>query len=331
MIVVRDIEKIDRDKWLSFVKEHSKGNVFQSLEMYDVYFHTPNYFPMALAAEDEGIIKGVLLAVIMTNGPKLTKSLTARSIIIGGPVVLDDDVDVLSLLLSEYKHYLPRYVVYSEIRPVYDMVNCSSVLEKYGFIRVGHYNVLVPLKKPTEELYKRVKKERKRHIAQAERAGLIFSEVTGQDCIDSIVRLIEETYKRKHVPLSDPLLFYNTVRYMSQYVHLFAIYNDTKMIAGQVSLCFNGLVYAWYTGSDVNSLNLRPNDMLMWRFIQWANDNGYDLFDFGGGGEPGVPYGVRDYKMTFGAELFDYGRYLCLHKPLIYKLGKFILELFGKS
>lgn len=331
MKIITDPNVIDRKKWSSFVRNHPRGNVFQTPEMYDVFLHTLNYHPMVFIAEDELSVKGVLLAVVMNNGHCLLRLFTARSIIIGGPLASDNQDEIIKQLMVEYKKCLPRHVIYSEIRPVFDLSDSSGMLMEVGFERKGHYNVLIVLQKSVDELYKKVRKERRRHISQAERAGLRFSEVFEKDSIYSIVRLIKETYIRKHVPLSDASLFYNAARYMPQNIRFFAVHKDDDIIAGQVALCYNGLVYAWYTGSDEKSLNLRPNDLLMWRFIQWANENGYNSFDFGGGGEPGVPYGVRDYKMTFGAELFDFGRYELIHRPVIYKLGRFVLGLTVKK
>jgi hypothetical protein len=74
---------------------------------------------------------------------------------------------------------------------------------------------------------------------------------------------------------------------------------------------------------------MRPNDFLMWNVICWAHRNGYKYFDFGGGGKQGVPYGVRDYKMKYGCEIEDYGRYIYTHRPLAYKAGKLGVKMLS--
>jgi hypothetical protein len=40
-----------------------------------------------------------------------------------------------------------------------------------------------------------------------------------------------------------------------------------------------------------------------------------------GAGEPGVPYGVRDFKSEFGGTMVEHGRFLCVSKPWLYKIG----------
>jgi lipid II:glycine glycyltransferase (peptidoglycan interpeptide bridge formation enzyme) len=49
-----------------------------------------------------------------------------------------------------------------------------------------------------------------------------------------------------------------------------------------------------------------------------------------GAGKPDEGYGVRDFKAKFGGELVEHGRYLYLCKPMMYKLGKKIIEQLKK-
>ncbi len=331
MLIITDINKIDINKWSMFVQNHPNGNVFQTFGMYNVYKNTPKNNPVIIIAEDQGEIKGVLLANIVFNGPKFLKFLSARCIVTGGPIVENDDTEITNLLLGKLREILPGSVVYSEIRPIYDPSVFVTSFENLGFERHGHYNVIIKLDTTEEELFKRLRKERRKHVSQALRAELSFEQVYSQEDVDKIIELIEETYRRKKVPLSNIQLFINVKNYLPENVHFFAIKDGEEIVAGQIALCYNSMAYAWYTGSSEKSLRLRPNDLLMWSFINWSNSEGYKLFDFGGGGEPSVPYGVRDYKMTFGAELFDYGRFVKLHKPIIYKLAKFGLSLFKKN
>jgi len=319
---VIDINTVDPKEWDRFVEEHPQGNIFQTAEMYEVYAHSSNNTPLALAVEDGGALKGVLLAVVITNGGRLLKPLTARSIINGGPLVAENDEKVLELLLTEYKKRLPRYVVYSEIRPVYDMQPIEDDLTNFGYERIGHYNIMLDLKKDEEALWEQMHKERRRNVNHAVKNGLEFKEVNTDDEVMQILELIEKTYSRKRVPFSSHEMLISLSHRMRQYVHFFAAFYDGKMIAGQVRLCYGDLAYAWFAGSDEAFFKLRPNDFLMWNVIRWAHNQGFSVFDFGGGGEPGVPYGVRDYKLKYGCELHEYGRFLLKHRPLIYGLGK---------
>lgn len=324
-------EQIDRTEWSEFVKTHPKGNVFQTPEVYEVYARTKHTTPLVLAVEEDNEIVGVLLAQIITNGDSFASWFTARSIIIGGPLVKDDREDVLECLLNAYKQLLPRKIIYSEIRPVYEIEDIAENLYRAHWKRKGHYNLVMSLDKTQEELFNQMHKERKRNVNQAVKAGLIFREVTEKSDVRAIVELIKKTYERKHVPISYLDMFEEVYDKMKQYAHFFASYTqEGVMIAGEVRLCYKDLIYAWFAGSDEDYFKLRPNDFTMWNVICWGASNGYKLLDFGGGGEPGKPYGVRDYKLKYGCEMYDYGRYVYLHRPITFTFGKIAYNLYHK-
>lgn len=316
---------IDRAAWTEFVASHLQGNIFQTPEMYDVYACAEHVTPIAIAAVEGNEIVGILVAQYMTNGGALASWITARSIITGGPLARNNEPAIIQALMNAYKKQLPCKTIYSEIRPIYPM---NDML---GWKRVGHYNLVMRLEKTEEELFEQMHKERRRNVNQAIKAGLTFKELTTADEIQQVVVLIEKTYRRKHVPIGYLNMFDKVQGILRDYAHFFGCYTaEGQMIAGQVRLCYGTLVYAWFAGSDEDYFKLRPNDFTMWNVIRWAREKGYKEFDFGGGGEPGKPYGVRDYKLKYGCDMFDYGRYILAHRPVTYWLAATAYNLYHK-
>ena len=324
---------IDRKAWGAFVKAHPQGNVFQTPEMYDVYACAKHAKPIAVAAVEGDEIVGILLAQYLTNGSALASWITARSIITGGPLVKENKPEILEALMAAYKQLLPSKTIYSEVRPIFDINELMNerVNELKRWKRVGHYNLVLGLEKTQEELFEQMHKERRRNVNQAIKAGLVFKEVTDEEGIGDIVSLIKQTYERKHVPISYLDMFGEVRHLMGEYARFFASYTpEGKMIAGEIRLCYKDLVYAWFAGSDEAYFKLRPNDFTMWNVICWAAEAGYKLLDFGGGGEPGKPYGVRDYKLKYGCEMYDYGRYVWTHRPVTYWAAAKAYALYHK-
>lgn len=320
-------EQIDRTQWASFVESHPKGNVFQTPEMYDVFAISDHIRPIVVAAVEDNQIAGILLAQYITNGSSIASWLTARSIITGGPLTRNDDPEIVSALFEAYKKQLPLQTIYSEIRPIYSI----DWMNNFAWKRKGHYNLVLGLEKTKDELFEQMHKERRRNVNQAMKAGLIFRELEKPEEIHDVVRLIQKTYQRKHVPISYLSIFEEVRRLMHEYAHFFGCFTaDGQMIAGQIRLCYGDLVYAWFAGSDEEYFKLRPNDFTMWNVICWAHDKGYKWFDFGGGGEPGVEYGVRDYKLKYGCEMYDYGRYTLAHRPITLWAGTVAYKLYHK-
>lgn len=326
-------DKINRTLWASFVESHPQGNIFQTPEMYDVYACAEHVTPIAIATVEGDEVVGILVAQYMTNGGALASWITARSIITGGPLAKDNKPEIVEALMQEYRRLLPSKTIYSEIRPIYPMNELMNerVTELKRWKRVGHYNLVMRLEKTEEELFEQMHKERRRNVNQAIKAGLTFKELTTADEIQQMVALIEKTYRRKHVPIGYLNMFDKVQGILRDYAHFFGCYTaEGQMIAGQVRLCYGTLVYAWFAGSDEDYFKFRPNDFTMWNVIRWAREKGYKEFDFGGGGEPGKAYGVRDYKLKYGCEMFDYGRYILAHRPVTYWLAAKMYGLYHK-
>jgi lipid II:glycine glycyltransferase (peptidoglycan interpeptide bridge formation enzyme) len=97
-----------------------------------------------------------------------------------------------------------------------------------------------------------------------------------------------------------------------------------KVIGGMMCPILEGkAIYEWYVcGMDEEYREQYPSVVATHAAIEYAKQNDIPLFDFMGAGEPDVPYGVRDFKMEFGGELVEYGRFLCVRKPLLYWIGK---------
>ena len=100
------------------------------------------------------------------------------------------------------------------------------------------------------------------------------------------------------------------------------------VLDGKGKITFKDTIYDFYAGSKVKFYNKYPNDLIPWEVFKWGKENNYKVFDFGGAGKPGVPYGVRDYKLKFGGELVNFGRFEKVNKPLLMKLGKTGLNLY---
>jgi hypothetical protein len=89
---------------------------------------------------------------------------------------------------------------------------------------------------------------------------------------------------------------------------------------------FKQRVYTWYGGLK-RLPGVSPCAIMRWQEIKWAHENGFAIYDTGGAGWPGVPYGVRDYKSIFGGELVRYGRYRKIFAPWTMALAERAYQL----
>jgi serine/alanine adding enzyme len=327
-----DAAKIDKQVWATFVNDHPQGNIFQTPQMYEVYSKTKNFKPeIFIAYNSKGAIVGCLMGCLQREFWGIAGYFTARAIVHGGPLVENNNPEIVDLLLKKFNNKLKNKAVFSQFRNLVEMEDFKKVFEQNEFAFSEHLDILLDLTKSREELESLLHKERKRNIAFAIKEGLRFKHLTEPNEISEVVKLIKKTYRRVKVPMNYDELFVNAKNILGSEVKFFGAYYEDKMIAGQVRLCYNGLVYAWFAGSAADYFNKRPNDFLQWQVICWSKDNNYTKFDFGGAGKPGIPYGVRDYKLKFGGELVNYGRFDNTYNPMLMAFGKKIYSIYNRK
>jgi lipid II:glycine glycyltransferase (peptidoglycan interpeptide bridge formation enzyme) len=329
--IVNDISQINQQDWSEFVQQHPLGNIFQTPEMYRVFDKTKGQKPIVtLAIDSENRIIGCLVSVIQKEQEDVFGLFTSRSVVIGGPLVQNNDSQIADLLLSGFDRFVEKKVIYSQFRNLIDMSHFSSVFLKNGYNFVEHLNILLDLTLSESELYDNLHKERRRNILQAQKNELEFKLITSEEDKQKVIQLLKKTYCRVKVPLSYETLFFNANNILGNKIVFFGAFYQGKMIAGQVRLCYKELVYAWYAGSDSAYFDKRPNDFLTWQVMLWSKANNYKVFDFGGAGNPTVDYGVRNYKMKFGGELVHFGRFEKTHKTLFMFIGRKLYRLYKK-
>jgi lipid II:glycine glycyltransferase (peptidoglycan interpeptide bridge formation enzyme) len=93
---------------------------------------------------------------------------------------------------------------------------------------------------------------------------------------------------------------------------LFVVYHDSVPLSA--AICFLLPPQCWYVyGASSNQhRNLMPNHLMQWTMIQWAKENGCNLYDFRGVPDPtqsDIPpheEGLVKFKSGFGAEMVRY-------------------------
>ena len=98
---------------------------------------------------------------------------------------------------------------------------------------------------------------------------------------------------------------------------------NEEILGGQVILCLERKVtYLFYLcGEDGKIKGVFPSVLGTYAGIKYAVDNGCAICDMMGAGKPNEEYGVRDFKAEFGGKLVEYGRFLNITNPFLYRIG----------
>lgn len=333
--IITTANKIDKNKWSEFVFNHPHGNIFQTPEMYKVYQNTQKYEPIFLAVvNNKDEISGSLLAVIQKEREGILGIFSSRSIIWGGPLIRDNNPEILDKILNEYNNIIKRKAIYTQFRNLWDRGNEKNIFKRNGFEYGDHLDIIFDLKKSENELLDEMSKNRKKGIKQSYKRGISINKInlTNEEMFTKSYNTILDVYNKVKIPMPDVSFFKNAIYELHDKNFILALgaFVDDELIGVRIALCYKKMVYDWYAGAKDEYLNYRPNDILPWEIIKWGVNNGYEIFDFGGAGKPGVSYGVRDYKLKFGGELVNYGRFEIIHQPMMYKIAKVGFILWQK-
>jgi lipid II:glycine glycyltransferase (peptidoglycan interpeptide bridge formation enzyme) len=319
------VEALDRKKWDHYVDIHPDGNIFQAPEMHEMYRNARNYEPLLLGVTNEhDEILGVLLTVIQSEDQGLLSNFTRRSIIFGGPLIKNNDLKILDIILQAYDEKVRSKALYSQFRNLWDVNDYLDTFNKNGYKFENHLNIIIDLKKSESLLWQEMNPTRRKQIRRAAKRGTTVKELTEIRDIESAYKILIEVYKNAKLPIPHISLFTESFSKMNSIGILRgfgALYKDS-IIGARFILTYRKTIHDWFAGSLYDFRNNYPNDLLPWEIMKWGRQNGFESFDFGGAGKPHEKYGVRDYKKKFGGMLVDYGRLEKIHSPLKYKIAK---------
>ncbi len=314
---------IDRRQWECFVQEHAQGSVLHTPRMFAVYQATPRYFPLAIAAFDGEDLKGILLAAVQREADGLLGRLSARSIIWGGP--LADGGEVTAELLRHYNEAVKGKAVYTQVRNFHRLrPEQRRPYEANGFAYEEHLNILVDLSVGMEEFWRGIKSNRRRGINKARGQGFGFDAATDARYLDIFYRLLVKTYRRIRLPIPDKAFFAALQEKLAGSLRWFALTKDGEPVIVMVALLDKQVLRPFYIGGpdDPRLLQARPTDLFHFEVMRWAIENGFAVYDWMGAGKPGKDYGVRDFKMQYGGELVETGRFMKVHRPQVMTMAK---------
>ena len=335
--------EIDPQQWQALVEQSSYATWFQTKEAYAFYASLPEeMMPFAYGIEREGELRAVLIGYITCEKNVLKQYFTRRAIIIGGPLLAEDISDealtALLLVVTNTSRLSPSGVpgkvrdfvgcsfasrlqnpIYIETRNFNDYSRWKSVFEANGFAYQPHYDIHVHCN-AQHQMSDRRQRELKRAIKNGATVAMAQSEQEIRDWYQILAKLYREKVR---TPLFSEEFFLQF--YRNGVGKYFLVKHAGKVIGGMMCPVLEGkALYEWYVcGLDEEYRELYPSVMATNAAIEYAKANHLPLFDFMGAGKPDEPYGVRDFKMEFGGELKEYGRFLCVRKSLLYAIGKF--------
>jgi Acetyltransferase (GNAT) domain len=157
-----------------------------------------------------------------------------------------------------------------------------NTLEKHGYrCKPEEGVVMLDLTEGPDELFKQFVDSRRRNIRKAIKRGIEVSIGGTRDEFKAYYDIYAEWCRRKEL---DAVSFEVLEEaFHLPYRRLFLARYEGKIIAGTIIRLYpNTLIEYAANSSLVDYLELRPNDLLHWRVIEWACAEGYKRYSLGG-------------------------------------------------
>lgn len=344
---VLSINDINRAEWSALVKASVTGTWFQSPEAYSFYESLPDLFkPFAIGIcnlkfetiNAQSTLRAICVGYVTVEKNPIKQFLTRRAIIIGGPCLADDctDDEVIELM-SAVRKQLKALAIYVETRNFNDYSKWKDAFAAAGLSYMPHLNFHVDTSS-VEGVDANLGKSRKRDIRTSVRDGATIIEKPTLERVREYYTILEHLYKtRVKTPLF-PLSFFEKL-WQHKDGRFILVELNGEIIGGTVCVVFNrdkfetinhksqittppSVVYEWFVcGRDGEWKSIFPSSLATYAGIMYAAEHGCARFDMMGAGSPNEAYGVRDFKARFGGKEVEHGRFLCVTKPLLYKMG----------
>ena len=331
MIKILTYHEIDQQQWQELVDRSPYATWFQTKEAYEFYATLPEEMtPFAVGIEENGHLAGVIVGYTTQEKNPIKQLFTARSIIIGGPL-LDEHIssDAISALLVAVKR-VTKNSIYVETRNFHSYAHWQSVFETNGFTYQPHLNFHVDTSS-MELVESRLGKNRKRDIKTSIRDGATIVENPTIEQVRVYYDLLKQLYTTKiKTPLFSWEFFKNLYSHPNGRFILVEL--NGEIIGGTVCVELpERCLYEWFVcGRDGEWKSIFPSSLATYAGIRYAAEHSCSRFDMMGAGKPDEAYGVRDFKARFGGEQVEQGRFLCVCKPLLYWIGKIGVKLMKK-
>ncbi len=324
--------QIDSNAWADLLRKSPVATWFQSEEAFAFFDSLSFLEAFAYAVEVDGQIKAVAVGYIQKDGGIIKQFFSKRAIILGGPL-LDNNIleEELAVLLCCLKDRLRKKAIFVESRNFNDYSRWQVAFEKCGFQYQPHYDIHVDTAS-MESVNEHLGKSRKRDIRVSMRDGASVVVRPTLSQIREYYVILNALYKNKVKTPLFPFEFFEQFAKLDSSAFLLVEY-EGRVIGGTVCVGLpNVALYEMYAcGEDGAHKTIFPSEVATYAGLQYAAENGFRRFDMMGAGKPDDGgYGVRDFKLKFGGELLELGRYAYVCKPLLYQIGKLGVKIMKK-
>lgn len=182
-----------------------------------------------------------------------------------------------------------------------------------GYFSYPFRTIVIDLNKELEEIWQALNKRARWGVRKAERMELTVKVADNWQEWEQYYSLHQFHGREKHYPTDPPEFFREMFKlHHKRMARLFLAKHGKRIVAGSLFLvCKQNMVFL-QNASQKAFLAHNPNNLLQWKSIEWAKENGVKIYDFDGLPLEQTAYlrGVYEYKKRWDGNIQWYHYYL---------------------
>lgn len=275
---VYEIDPTRDERWDRLLAAHPKASIFHTRGWLEALRQTYGYYPVAFTTSAPGLpLSNALAFCRISNWLKGRRLVSLPFSDHCSPLVTDQG-QLDCLLNYSYSKLKQDNLSYVETR-------CASSEENVGSARgkeESYWHHRLHLNQPVEELFGRLHRDCiQRKIRRAMREQITYEQGTSEELIAQFYRLLLTTRRRLGLPAQPITWFKNIIANLRDRLQIRVATKDGYPIASILTLKFKDTLVYKYGCSDRRYSNLGGTQLLLWRSIVEAKNDGLLEFDLG--------------------------------------------------
>jgi len=311
MYNVREVEfdELDVREWNELLSKSEVCDAFQTFEWAQVLRNSLDVDPLFLLFDDGGETIGGVMA-LQKKMFGIAKSYETR----GGPLYIGKNGTIVMENILRVFQRKKRRSMYLLFIP-FPLINSRfrSSFETNGYHPVVFRTIIIDLKRPLERIWHALEKEARWGVKKAERLG-VKVEIAGTWKEWKEYYNLQVHHGRKKRYSTDPYSFFKEMfkLHSKGMSRLFIAKYEAQIIAGSLFLIYGKNMIFLQNASLDAFLSYNPNNLIQWKSIVWAQENGVETYDMNGLPLEETFYlrGVYEYKKRWDGSIQWYYYYL---------------------
>ncbi len=282
---------------------------FHNASTFDLYQDIPFYTPLMVVCFEDDEPVASLFANIMRINKLLDTSIFKRCYVSQKPAYYKSNLpeeDIFDKLLKALMKEVKSRVFYVEVRNLGDPVFGYKAFRDNHFFSIKWISIKNSLQRK-RKIWDQLSRSRKNQVNKAKRKGVFMEEVTSENDLTNIYKLIDKNLNWKFSHRFPPYTYFKNFFY-SFVLHdkgkIFIVKYQDKVIGGIiVGLHDNKNAYKLYHwGKTKTYKNLYPTIYAIWYALSYAEKKGFKYFDFMDSGYLHEKAGKPRFILQFGGK-----------------------------